>query len=228
MPYLIKQATFEGPLDALLQLIEQQELDITTISLAAVTKQYLGYVEDLEKQHLPEITEWLVIAARLLLLKSRALLPIEQEIEDEDGADLVAQLEEYKKYKQLALRLETELDAGREQFSKPASRESLPPQFVPAGIELEALHQAFTAIINRLPEDLPADGGVIVEQLTMEECINRIQDTVTTTPTKFYSLFRGLRTRLGIIVTFLAILELFKQRQLKLQGSGNGLMVMVR
>lgn len=227
MSFVIKQGTYEGPLDLLLELIEKQELDITTISLASVTDAYLEYVKALERQDLPEISDWLVIAARLILLKSRALLPGEPE-EDEEEDDLAAQLAEYQRYKQAAKSLAGRLDSDAISFGKDPSIIELPKDTVFDGVDLKALHESFLEVVEQLPEPRPARTETLDEQLTIDECIDRITGSLAEGPQEFKGLFGGLRSRLAMIVTFLAVLELVKQRLLAISRHGSGLTVSLR
>jgi segregation and condensation protein A len=117
-PYTIDLPSFAGPLDLLLHLIERQELDITAISLVKVTEQYLDQIEQMKQNRMEELIDFLVVAARLVQIKSRALLPqtpiiIEGETEEEDPAEaLLRQLREYKRFKQAAAWLANREEAG--------------------------------------------------------------------------------------------------------------------
>lgn len=211
MSIAVKQQTFEGPLDLLLQLIESEKLDITTISLAAVTDEYLAYVEQLEQRRLPEIAEWLVIAARLLVLKSRALLPQADAETEEPADDLAAQLAEYKLFKELAAVLDTGLRSMPISISRSPSALALPPQLVTDGVELGLLQQSFSSLLEQLPDDKPAQGPDVEPTVSLEERISYVRSQLGNGPQAFERLFATVRSRLTLIVTFLAILELFKQ-----------------
>ncbi len=206
------QQTFEGPLDLLLQLIEAEKLDITTISLAAVTDQYLRYVERLEQQRLPEIAEWLVVAARLLVLKSRALLPHAEVDTEETPDDLAAQLAEYKLFKRLAGELGSGLRSTDISVGTSPSRLELPPQFVAEGVGLGVLQQAFSAVLERLPMLKPPQGPDVEAVVSLEERITAVRQQLRGGPQRFERMFAAVTSRVALIVTFLAILELFKQR----------------
>src|SRR3989338_70113 len=112
----IKTAQFEGPLDLLLQLIEEQRMDISTVALAGVTEQFLAYIKNLQEKNPINLADFLIIAAKLLVIKSKSLLPnLELGIEEEETAfDLTAQLLQYKKFKEAAKYLRN-LDARRKQ-----------------------------------------------------------------------------------------------------------------
>lgn len=215
---VFKQTNFEGPLDLLLQLIEDEELDITTVSLAEVTDQYLQHVKELSRENLPQISDYLVIAARLVLIKSRAILPTE-EVEAEEADDLAAQLMEYKKVKELAARLGEGISDSRLSVGKSPDTLPLPDEPVFDGVDLEGLHQAFVEILEQLPEvpELPEES--LEEQVTIEQCIDLVQTSLRKGPVAFRALFEPARGRTRMIVTFLAVLELIKQSSLKVENT---------
>lgn len=225
--FLLKQQSFEGPLDLLLGLIESEELDITTISLAKVTEDYLGYVREMERQNLPEISDFLVIAARLILLKSRALLPVESEAELEED-DLAARLAEYKLYKTLSAQIGEQLGSSEISLGKPPAVLQPPSAIVTDGVDLAGLTAAFNEVLADMPVELPKPTKTLEEKITIAECITRVRGEVRSGPKPFDALFRALRTRVAVIVTFLAILELVKQRLVSIQSEEGGLMVGAR
>jgi segregation and condensation protein A len=214
MSLIFKQADFEGPLDLLLQLIEDEELDITTITLAEVTDQYLEHVKDLSRENLPEISDYLVIAARLVLIKSRALLP-EDAPDDAEPDDLAAQLLEYRAFKQLAARLKEGLTAPGHSFGKSPSKLAPPDGPVTEGVSAEGLHQSFREVLGRLPEPPDLPERTLDERVSIEECISQVKRLLAKGSVAFKQVFSGLKTRLQLIVTFLAVLELIKQSFLK-------------
>lgn len=216
--FAIKQATFEGPLDLLLSLIEQEKLDITEIALAEVTDQYVSFVDEMERKRLPEVSEFLVIAARLMLLKSRALLPIDTE-DEEEVDDLVEQLAEYKVVKELAALLGNEFEQSNSSYGHPAQVVSIEPQFVADGIDVSVLSDAYEAVLRKIPDPRPEREEQLAEYVTLEECISRVSETLQKNQQPFAALFEGLTSRLQVIVTFLAVLELFKQRCVRISGS---------
>lgn len=216
MSLILKQAAFEGPFDLLLQLIEDEELEITQVSLAEVTDQYLGHVKELSRENLPEISDYLVIAARLVLIKSRALLPTEI-AEDEEPDDLAAQLAEYKRFKQAAAAFGERIDSGLRSYGKAPDKLPPPEGMVADGVDLEGLHRAFVEILDRLPEPVSIPEETLEDQLTIEECIDRVRTAIQAGPVRFHSLFSDLKSRVQMIVTFLAVLELIKQSTLRVK-----------
>ena len=213
MSFTVKQQEFEGPLDLLLQLIEEQELEITTISLAEVTDQYLARVRELTRENLGEISDYLVIAARLVVLKSRALLPVEADAEEEPD-DLAARLAEYKLYKELAASLRDHMDGQGASVGGASFPIEPPKEMITDGVTLAALTDAFQAALAELPKPQKLREETLDDQVTIEECIGEVRQRLTAGPFGFASLFSDVRSRVRMIVTFLAVLELIKQSAL--------------
>lgn len=213
MSFTVKQREFEGPLDLLLQLIEERELEITAIALAEVTDQYLARVRELTRENLSEISDYLVIAARLVVLKSRALLPGEEEA-DAEPDDLAARLAEYKLYKELAGSLREHMDGRGASVGGPSFPIEPPKELIADGVTLSALTEAFHAVLAELPEPQQLPEETLDDQVTIEECIDEVRRRLTGGPVGFASLFKDVRSRVRMIVTFLAVLELIKQSAL--------------
>ncbi|MDD5342213.1 MAG: segregation/condensation protein A [Patescibacteria group bacterium] len=209
--YKITLEQFEGPLDLLLKLIEEEKLDITTVSLAKVTDQYLAHLETLENIKAEELADFLVVAAKLLLIKSKTLLPILQPEEDE--IDLEQQLKIYKEYLEASKGLLRLIRKKRFTYTREVSRAFLEPIFTPpAGLEIEDLRKMMLGIINRLEPLISLPEAVIERTISIQEKIAQIKDFIASqAQTDFRSLLNQAKTRTDIIVTFLALLELIKQ-----------------
>ncbi len=216
--YRVNTPVYEGPLDLLLQLIERAELDITTLALAQVTDQYLAHLRNLGEQNAAEVSGFLVIAARLVQIKSAALLPrpaLDQPVEEEDpGEALARQLIAYKRFKELAAGL-----AWREEQRLQTYLRVAPPvvkaeaKLDLSGITLEDLIQAARQIFFSQP-DLPALSRVVsMPRVTIREKIQTIVNALREIGNAtFRSFLKRRGDRLEIVVTFLAILELIKRR----------------
>jgi segregation and condensation protein A len=220
--YRVRLEVFEGPLDLLLHLIEKQELDITTVSLAAVTDQYLDYISQLEYIHAETLADFLAVAAKLLLIKSRALLPAppgagEEETEDV-GDDLVRQLREYKKFKELAKRLREREELGLHSYLRVASLPRLEPRLDLSDVTLNDLLEAVRQALAVEPLAPPVDGVVGPMTFTIGEKIEVIEALLARKHSfRFQSLLLKATSRPEIIVTFLALLELIKGRRIRVQ-----------
>jgi segregation and condensation protein A len=217
--YRVSTAVFEGPLDLLLQLIERAELDITTLSLAQVTDQYLVHLKNMQATlSASEVSGFLVIAARLVQIKSAALLPrmvAAAAEEEEDSAEALArQLIAYKRFKELAGELARREAAGLRAHLRVAP----PPVKVEARLDLsntgvEDIILAARAIFFSKP-DLPALSRVVaMPRVTIREKIRAIIGSLQSLHNAtFRSFLRQRGDRLEVVVTFLAMLELIKRR----------------
>lgn len=221
--YTVRTESFEGPLDLLLYLIRKNEVDIYNIPIAAITRQYLDYIELLKELNLDIAGEFLVMASTLVQIKSRMLLPLpEPEEAEQEEADprteLVRRLLEYQRYREAAERLaECEL-LGREVFARkftPPEFSGLQPLTAPLEVELFELIEAFRGLLAKVPESAIHEVGA--EGMTIADRINEILDLIKgKDAVTFERLFIAPLNREYIIVTFLAILELCKLGMIKL------------
>ncbi len=213
--YRVSTPVYEGPLDLLLDLIERAELDITALSLAMVTDQYLDYIHGLERRDPDEISAFLVIAARLLQIKSEALLPrpVEREPGEEDvGQSLVDQLRLYKRFKEIGVWLDARQQAGLRTYLRVAPPPKMQPKLDPSSLSLEALLGAAMAAFARMPEKEPLASVIAAPRITIREKIDLIAQALRQArQANFRSLVGDNPSRLEIVVTFLALLELVKR-----------------
>lgn len=224
MTYQVRLDVFEGPLDLLLTLIEREELDITVVSLAKVTGQYLEYIRHLEDIRPEMLAEFLVVAAKLLYIKSLALLPRpepaegEEEEEEDVGQDLVRQLHEYRRYRAAAQVLDERLRAGLRAYVRIAP----PPAVEPSSLRVEgvALEDLLRAAREALAVAPPApDVSEVVSPLvvTVEERMVLIRSRLQESPRiAFRSLLQQGQSREEIIVTLLAVLEMARRFEIAL------------
>jgi len=213
--YTVHTPAYEGPLDLLLDLIERAELDITSVSLASVTDQYLASLKDLEQLNADEISAFIVIAAKLLQIKSEALLPrppAHPASEEDLGRSLVDQLKLYKRYKEIGLWMNERQQADLRTYLRVAPPPKVEPKLDLTNLTLEKLvsaaEEAFAKDRNKQPL------GVIIAapRVTIREKIDLITRVMKEVE---HSTFRALlqpgASRLEIVVTFLAMLELVKR-----------------
>jgi segregation and condensation protein A len=213
--YRVHLDVFEGPLDLLLHLIEKQELEITKVSLAAVTDQYLEYIQRLERTTAEDLVEFLVVAAKLLLIKSRALLPVppreEAEEEEDLGEELAEQLREYKRFKELAHQLGEMEAEGLRAYLRVAPTPRLERELDLTGISLDDLLAAVQEALSLQPEPSPAAQVVTPLLVTVAEKVEDIAALLREQSSfSFHRMLRRARSRAEIIVTFLALLEVMK------------------
>ncbi|MCW8945440.1 MAG: segregation/condensation protein A [Sedimenticola sp.] len=203
---------FEGPLDLLLYLIKRQNLDILDIPIAQITAQYMEYVDLMKDIRLELAAEYLVMAAMLAEIKSRMLLPRQEELEDEEGdprAELIRRLQEYERYKQAAEDIDNLPRMGRDLFQAEAE---VPDRIVerrPPDVDLRELLFALKEAMHRV--DMFTHHHVQMEALSVREKMSSVLERVNSESfTLFTDLFDPEEGRLGVVVTFLAILELIK------------------
>jgi len=213
--YKVQTPVYEGPLDLLLNLIEHAELDITTVSLGAVTDQYLDHLRNVEQQRPDEISSFLVIAAKLVQIKSEALLPRppEREPGEEDpGIALVEQLKLYKRYKEIAAWMEERQANNLRTFLRVAPPPKVEPKLDLSNLTLEGLLNAANSAFSK-GKDKKALGTVIsAPKVTIREKIDFITRTLKNIQRMTFSgLITDKATRVEIVVTFLALLELVKR-----------------
>lgn len=214
--YTVKLKEFEGPLDLLLQLTEEKKLDIAEISLGKVTNQYLAYLKKIENIPLEDLANFLVIASRLILIKSRMLLPVLEltEEEEKDIDALKRQLEEYKKFKDLAKKMEEIAGTKNIAYSREKYYGLKSIFYPPRNFKLEDLKNTLKKMLEEialLEEKLPEESLKL--KISLEEKIKRIQkelsDRIRTT---FQDLTKKNKSKTDIIISFLALLELMKQK----------------
>jgi segregation and condensation protein A len=211
---------FEGPLDLLLHLIKKNEVSVTDIPIATITEQYLATLELMQSLNLDVAGEFLVMAATLIHIKSRELLPAGDEEPDEDEgvdprAELVRRLLVYQRYKDAAAELEQREVLTRDVFARatPPVEEAGAREF--RVISVFELLGALKRVIDRLPKDIVHE--VILEKITVREKMTVLLDRLRgERRVVFESLFSEVKSRMEIIVTFLAMLELVKVRAIRI------------
>lgn len=218
--YQVRLPLFEGPLDLLLHLIERRELDITAISLASVADQFVAYLETMRERGIRAqvVADFLVVAARLLVIKSRLLLPQPpplEEGEEDPGEALVQRLREYKRFKQATEWLKARQEAGLRCYVRVAPPPVGEPWLDPEGLSVDMLVAAFRQLALAA-EDLPAaDALVPARKITVQEKIRAIEDLLQRgRPVSFAEVVNGGGTRLEVVVSLWAVLEMIKQRRL--------------
>ncbi len=213
--YTVKTPVYEGPLDLLLDLIQRAELDITTVSLALVTDQYLAYIHGLEESHADEISLFLVIAARLLQIKSEALLPRPPSHaagEEDLGQSLVDQLRLYKRYKEVGQWLDKRQEADLRTYLRVAAPPKVEPKLDLSNVTLESVQRAALVAFSRNVKKEPLDSVIAAPKITIREKITLIGRTLQQlTRSTFRALLGSKPSRLEVVVTFLALLELIKR-----------------
>ncbi|SFC40405.1 condensin subunit ScpA [Marinospirillum celere] len=213
--------TFEGPLDLLLYLIRKHNLDILTINVAEITQQYMGYLDVMQELQIELAGEYLVMAAMLAEIKSRSLLPrppgIEDDEDDEDPrAQLIRRLLEYEQFKTAAERLEALPRQDRDLFPSSPERPQLEIHQAYPEVELDELLKAFGRLLKQA--DLVAHHHIEREPLSTRERMSAVMDSLQEGEAYqiFDTLFDLSEGRPGVVVTFMALLELVKEQLIEL------------
>ncbi len=223
MTYKVKLEIFEGPLDLLLFLIKKDEINIHDIPISKITDQYLEYLDLMQMLDLNIAGEFLVMAATLMHIKSRLLLPQDdlsqadqQELDPRE--ELVRKLLEYKRFKEVASRLQNMESTQKEAFVRPVSQEHIEElEKEPGEQYFEAsifdLISAFTKVLKEIPKD--TFYNVVKDEVTVSEKMHEIFHLLVARPAlSFFNLFENAKSKMEMIVTFLAVLELIRMKEI--------------
>lgn len=220
MSFTVKLEQFEGPLDLLLELIQKEKLEITRISLAKVTDSYLSHLKQNLDISSENLADFLVVAARLILIKSKALLPILELTPEEEESifDLEARLAMYKKFKEVAEMLGARFDKRRFSFSRRGYEGVQQGFFPPEDVDANVLEKVFRRILAEIPQKDKLAEERVREIITLEQKIDELKLSLQQRiETNFKNLTQNAKNKTEVIVTFLAILELFKEKIINLE-----------
>lgn len=234
MQYNFKVEAFEGPLDLLLHLIHRYEIDIYNIPVAEITEQYLSYIHTMKDLQLDVASEYLVMAATLLQIKSKMLLPKQEEDVPDNGEDfiddprqeLMERLIEYKKYKQVAAELKEREQERAQLYTRPPidfiSFQQEEETSLPLDITLYDMLAAFQKLMRRKKPKRPVTTRIARQEIPIEQRMSDILQQLETAEGRqsFYDLFVD-EEREVMVVTFLAILELMKNQQIIIEQEHN-------
>jgi len=209
----VKLEKFEGPLDLLLQLIESEELDITEVSIAQVAEQYIEHLNKMDDFSADEVADFLFIASRLLYIKSRILLP-DLDMNDEDSFDLEQQLKMYKKYSDASMVVAKILSHHKNSFSRLEDRSKTKIKFAPSkNLTPKLLATVFSHVIDNINFRVKLPRKSLEKLISIKEKIAYIKEIISSdNKFGFGRLLSPNSGRQELIVTFLGLLELVKQR----------------
>ncbi|MEG1752001.1 MAG: segregation/condensation protein A [Clostridia bacterium] len=223
-PYEVKLENFEGPLDLLLHLIKDDKLDIETVKLADLTQQYLEFMKDIEFLDMERASEFIVVAATLIEIKSKTLLPVESKDmieEDDSGAILLQRLKEYKLYKEASEKLQ--LFENVDRMYKEPDKTTEKFRIVLKDMVLDKLLNSFVDIITRikLKERVEQVKNIEKDKFTVAEKMLQIKKLLADkSQIKFTDLFKEEHTKSEVITVFMAVLELLKLQTIKAKQFG--------
>lgn len=215
MVYHTRLEQFEGPLDLLLSLIEKEKLDITKVSLAKVADQYLEYLRQKKSVSIQNLSSFLAIAARLILIKSRALLPVLEFSDEEEASidDLELRLKEYKYFREVAGKLDVLFKRGNFAHGRKSFLGTRVVFYPPDKLTAVGLRTHFVNILGEIPVSDVLPEQEIGAAVTLEEKISSLENLLAKcVEVSFSELTRSATSRAEMIVSFLAILEMVKQR----------------
>ena len=227
--YNVHLDTFDGPMDLLLHLIRKNELDVRDIQIAVITRQYLDYIKLMKDLNLEVAGDFLVMAATLLQIKSRMLLPLDEPEEGEEEevdprAELIRRLMEYQQYKEAGMVIGARALLGREVFVRSCTEPLLTAarsEEGPLEVSLFELVDAFRALLERIPAEHFHDVAA-AETFSIADCINEILSLLQECDTvQFDDLVRDEFTRERVIGTFLALLELCRLKLIRIFQNGH-------
>ena len=227
MELTVKLQVFEGPLDLLLYLLEKNKVNIYDIPIVEITEQYMEYIREMKRQDLEVLSEFLVMAATLIDIKSKMLLPsavTDGEEEEDPRAELVQKLLEYKMYKYMSFELrDRQVDAAKSWYKKPMLPKEVEDYQYPINYEelmkdmnLTKLHEIFKSVMKRQEDKIDPIrsqlGKIEKDEINLEEKQSYIEEYVKNHKRfSFRQLLEKQGSKMEIIVTFLAVLEMMKQ-----------------
>ncbi len=226
MDYSIHIEQFDGPLDLLLHLINEAKIDIEDVFVSEITSQYLAYMSELERLDMDAASEFISIAATLLYMKSRQMLPRpepEPSEEEDPGERLIRQLHEYRLFKEACGRLYDRLSEAEESFTKlPEDVLLPPPEFKLTNATIDGLKEAFLEILRRNAQKPETDRepvrAVHADAFTVRHQIGKVRSALRIRHSlSFDSLFEETAGRMEIIVTFMALLEMLAHGELSVR-----------
>ncbi len=225
--YRVSLTQFEGPLDLLLHLIDKAEINIEDIFVSEITAQYLSYMDDLDELDMDRASSFLTVAAQLLLIKSRSLLPrppVENEDEEDPKEALLRQLREYKAFKEVSEELHNRFEEARKSYTRLPEDVVLPPQkFELQNASLDSLYQAFLDVLNRedeTEEKQERTQSVRPDTFTVRDRVVHLRSRLKEGRVRFTDLFSDTSSRLEKVVTFMALLEMLARGEVHItQGA---------
>jgi segregation and condensation protein A len=222
LEFNVKTANFEGPFDLLLHLVEKAQVDINEISLAQITEDFLKAIKEMEKLDLEVASEFLVVAATLIEIKTKTLLPFKRgngekgDLFEDPRQQLVRRLLEYKKYKEVAQVMLEMADKGEHYHTRLPSE--IEPQFKPLNISLHHLFRAFQRAMEKaqiLNEKDEKVHKIVKEEITIGEQMEYIMELLKTSPKLYFGeLLKNWSSKYYLVISFLALLELIRLKKI--------------
>lgn len=218
----LKLEKFEGPLDLLLQLVDQEKLSITEIALAKVTEQFFSYLDKLEKNRPEELADFLVVAARLIYLKSHSLLQYAYPEEEESGPGLADQLKLYKQYVEASRVVNSLWEANKISYGRIEPPIKNKEFVLPVNAAKENLYDSMVFLLGRLRPLEPLPKVTIDHSISIKQKMDSIRNLLKSgKELSFKNILSSAQNKTEVIVSFLAILELVKQRSVQFKQTNS-------
>lgn len=218
--YRVNVQAFEGPMSVLLSLIESEELEISSVSLCAITEHFLEHLKTVQVIAPHDVADFLMVAARLLYLKSKELLP-ELVMEEEDETDLASQLRLYQQYAQAADVLADRLALAPTAFLAPRQVVEVRGFFPPKGVSTSGLASIMQGVIDRLAPYVALPEQLLERAVSVEEKIEHLKERIRQQATTYFHDLAGRGSRSDVVVSFLALLELLRQNIVRVEQGGH-------
>jgi len=212
MSFEVALEQFSGPFELLLQLIEQEELSITDVSLSRVTESFLQHIDKTEATG-DELADFLLVATKLLLIKSRILLPV-KDAEEEDTSNLALQLKMYKEFAELSKHIEKQFNANVELFPREKADVIVQTELViPDGLSVIAMEISFSKLLKHLEPFFKLQHVAMERVMSVKERLQEIREAIMERARfSFREILGSGHTKVDVVISFLALLELVKQR----------------
>ncbi|NCN07170.1 segregation/condensation protein A [Candidatus Falkowbacteria bacterium] len=222
MDYKIDLEKFQGPLDLLLQLIEKKEMDISQVALAEVTDQYLAYIDSHQDIGAIELADFLVIATKLLVIKSKTLLPQLVDDEEDSAEQLEAQLKMYKDYLDASKNIEKIIASGKFLFGRDKISVNMEATFSPPkSLVVDNLASIYAEILGRIDYVVNLPQKVMQQTVTLKEKVNNIRDIILRLKKiNFRDVLIDANNKTDMVVSFMALLELIKSGEIAVNQAG--------
>jgi segregation and condensation protein A len=218
--YKIKTEQFEGPLDLLLELIEKEKLDITRLSIATVADDFLKFIENNTEINLANLSEFLLTASQLILIKSKALLPLFEftQEEEEEIVDLEERLLEYKRFKDASIKIGELYSSSKRCFSRKEEKDIDFKKFVDPKMSGKDLLNLYKGVIVNIPQEEKMTEKVMEKVVSLEDKMVELKASLEKRmKVAFADTIKNATGKVDVIVTFLAMLEMIKQRSVAVE-----------
>lgn len=218
--YEVKVEKFEGPLAVLLELIEKQKLDISEVSLGSITESFLKHIELVEDVAPNDLADFLLVAGRLLYLKSKLLIP-EIVIEDDEELNLADQLRLYQRFAEAAVRLADMIGSQRIAYQSPRLKLDVPAFSPPPALTSDDLASALRGVVEKVKPYVDLPEKMMERTVTVEEKLDELKNRIMDEAQLYFHDITKRGSRSDIVASFLALLELLKQNILRVEQNGH-------